>query len=39
MDAMTYDLGSAHMSKMSRESYHRMNRKRGRIVAAEDGKA
>jgi Ca-activated chloride channel family protein len=30
MDAMTYDVGSAYMSKMSRDSYHRMNRKRGR---------
>lgn len=32
MDAMTYDVGSAYMSKMSRDSYHRMNRKRGRTA-------
>jgi Ca-activated chloride channel family protein len=32
MDAMTYDVGTAYMSKMSRDSYHLMNRKRGRTV-------
>jgi len=32
MDMMTHEVGSAHMSKMSRDSYHRMNRKRGRTV-------
>jgi len=30
MDQMTYDVGAAHMSKVSRDSYHQMNRKRGR---------
>ncbi|KQY51554.1 vWA domain-containing protein [Nocardioides sp. Root140] len=30
MDVMTDDVGAAYMSKMSRESYHRGNRKRGR---------
>lgn len=30
MEAMTHEVGSAYMSKLSRDSYHRMNRKRGR---------
>jgi hypothetical protein len=29
------DVGLGHISKVSRESYHRMNRKRGRTVRPE----
>ena len=38
MDQMSVDIGTLSaplMSKMSRDSYHRMNRKRGRAVPAE----
>jgi Ca-activated chloride channel family protein len=38
MDQMSFDMGVGSaplMSKMSRDSYHRMNRKRGRIVRPE----
>ncbi|MEO6471923.1 MAG: VWA domain-containing protein, partial [Aeromicrobium sp.] len=35
MDVMTYEVGSALMSKMSRESYHRGSRKRGRAARPE----
>lgn len=35
MDVMTYEVGSAYMSKMSRESYHRGSRKRGRTIRPE----
>lgn len=34
MRAMTEDVGAAYMSKMTRESYHRQNRKRGRAERA-----
>jgi len=30
MDAMAVDMGAVYMSKVSRDSYHQMNRKRGR---------
>jgi len=30
MDAVAIDMGAVYMSKVSRESYHQMNRKRGR---------
>ena len=36
MDAMTSEVGSAYMSKMTRDSYHRMNRKRGRTERPEN---
>ena len=36
MDSMTESTGSAYMSKMTRDSYHRMNRKRGRFERVED---
>ncbi|HEY9564289.1 MAG TPA: VWA domain-containing protein [Nocardioides sp.] len=39
MGAMTQEVGTAHMSKMSRESYHRGSRKRGRTVRPTDGDA
>ena len=35
MDMLTLDMGTAYMSKMTRDSYHRQNRKRGR--RSEDG--
>lgn len=38
MDQMSVDMGVGSaplMSKMSRDSYHRMNRKRGRTVRPE----
>ena len=37
MDAMTSEVGSAYMSKMTRDSYHRMNRKRGRTERRDGG--
>ena len=36
MDSVAYDVGSAYMSKLSRSSYHRMNRKRGRTARPDD---
>lgn len=36
MDSMTESVGSAFMSKVTRDSYHRMNRKRGRSERVED---
>ncbi len=36
MGAMTDDVGSAYMSKLSRDSYHRNNRKRGRTVRPDE---
>ena len=36
MSAIAHDVGSAYMSKMSRDSYHQMNRKRGRGRPAPD---
>ncbi|MFW6773190.1 vWA domain-containing protein [Nocardioides sp. CPCC 205120] len=36
MDQMTRDVGAAHMSKVSRDSYHQMNRKRGRTPVRPD---
>ena len=35
MSAIAYDVGPAYMSKMSRDSYHQMNRKRGRTARPE----
>ena len=32
MDAMAVDMGAVYMSKVSRDSYHQMNRKRGRAT-------
>lgn len=37
MSAMTHGVGAGYMSKMSRESYHQMNRKRGRAGRPTDG--
>ena len=36
MDAMTNEVGSAYLSKMTHDSYHRMNRKRGRTLRPDD---
>ncbi len=36
MDSVADVAGGAYVSKMSRDSYHRMNRKRGRAVRPED---
>lgn len=36
MDVMTDEVGSAYMSKISRESFHRGSRKRGRTVRRDD---
>jgi Ca-activated chloride channel family protein len=38
MNKMGWSVGSAHMSKMTRDSYHRQNRKRGRQPGPDEAK-